>query len=139
MTQTTRVTILMLIMMGLSGCVIFNSSPKLVDTSWRALEIGGADVIDEKHSTLSFSDEGRIGGSGGCNRMFGQYETSGDKLKIHSIGATKMACIGPIMDQEMRYFSALESVASYQVKDSELVLLDSGGKTVARFVREPQA
>lgn len=139
MTQVSRITIFLLLMMGLSGCVIFNSSPKLIDTSWRALEIGGADVIDEKHSTLSFSDEGRIGGSGGCNRMFGQYETSGDTLKIHSIGATKMACMGPIMDQEMRYFSALQSATRYAIEGSQLVLLDTSGNPVARFTPEPQA
>jgi len=58
---------------------------------------------------VRFAEDGRLHGSGGCNRYFAAYEIGpGDSLNIKNIGSTRMACPQDVMDQEMRYFEALK-------------------------------
>jgi heat shock protein HslJ len=50
----------------------------LIGTSWLAEDIGGRGVIDRAQTTISFEPEGRVAGSGGCNRYFGAVTIKGD-------------------------------------------------------------
>jgi heat shock protein HslJ len=49
-------------------------------TAWIAEDIGGNGVIDFAQSRLSFTKEGRVNGNGGCNSIFGAYQT-GDLVR----------------------------------------------------------
>ena len=44
-------------------------------TSWVAEDIDGLGVIDFAQSRISFTEEGRVNGNGGCNSFFGAYQT----------------------------------------------------------------
>jgi heat shock protein HslJ len=64
--------------------------------------------------TADFAD-GRITGSGGCNRFMGGYELDGDRLTIGPLASTFKACEEPIMSQEMLYLNALQGAQRYEL------------------------
>jgi uncharacterized membrane protein/heat shock protein HslJ len=87
---------------------------------------------------LEFASDGKLHGSGGCNRYFATYEIGpGDSLKIKSIGATRMACPQGFMDQEMRYFEALQRVSKFRVQKNLLQLFYENGQRVLNFIPAP--
>jgi putative lipoprotein len=99
----------------------------LVGTSWRAETIVGRPVIDIAASTLTFETDGKVHGSGGCNRYFGPVNVDGERLAFGLLGATQMACPEAIMDQEMRFFEALGSAERWEVNEHGLLLVHSAG------------
>lgn len=78
---------------------------------------------------------GRVSGSGGCNRMSGTYQRSGNSLRLGQLAATKMACVDPQRSSnESAFFAALQSATNYRLQGpGRLALLDAGGRTVATF------
>jgi uncharacterized membrane protein/heat shock protein HslJ len=102
-------------------------------------------VIDSEDSlvprtaiSLEFAAEGKLHGSGGCNRYFAAYEIGpDDSLIIRNIGSTRMACPQAFMDQEMRYFEALQRVSTVRVEKRLLQLFYENGKRVLNFIPAP--
>lgn len=66
--------------------------------------------------TANFS-QGRITGSGGCNRFMGSYEIEGDRLTINQLASTFKACEEPIMNQESKYLKALQGTQRFELDD----------------------
>ena len=113
------------------------ASPSLFGTTWVAEDIGGRGVIDNAQSTFAVAPDGKVSGSGACNRYFAQAEVNGDKIKIGKAGATMMACDQALMDQERKFLAALESAAAYRIDgDGKLFLVDAGGADIVRFAAE---
>ena len=52
--------------------------------------------------TLTFNNDGSIGGSGGINHYFGSYTQDGTTVTFGPMGCTEMAGPEPRMDQEIR-------------------------------------
>jgi heat shock protein HslJ len=85
--------------------------------SWRLVAMGepaSAVVPQANGLTAEFAD-GRISGSGGCNRFMGGYKTQGEKLMVEPLASTSMACEGSAMGQEARYLKALQAAQRYEV------------------------
>jgi putative lipoprotein len=109
---------------------------KLFDTTWLAEDINGRGVIDNAQSTFSVAPDGKVTGSGGCNRFFAQAEVKDDKIKIGKAGATMMACAEALMDQERKFFAALEAAATFRIDgDGKLFLVDANGADLVRFAK----
>lgn len=103
-------------------------------TDWRLATLGGVPVGvgDSVAPTLKLlAGNGKAGGFGGCNRWFAGATRSGDSLSFSPIGATKMACEGPGMELEQRWFAALARVRRATEGAEELVLADSTGSPLA--------
>lgn len=80
-------------------------------------------VLEETQVTATFeSAEHQVRGSAGCNSYFGEYEITGNKLTINSVGSTEMYCIEPegVMEQETEYLEALQSASNYEIVDGKL-------------------
>jgi putative lipoprotein len=107
----------------------------LIGTSWLAEDIGGRGVIDNAQTTITFDAEGGVAGSGGCNRYFGPVTLKGDSVSFGNLGATRMACVPALMDQEQRFFDALAATRSYRFGNPghELVFLGENGALLVRF------
>ena len=107
----------------------------LIGTSWRAEDIGGRGVIDNAQTTITFDAEGRVAGSGGCNRYFGPVTIGGSAIRFGDIGATRMACVPALMDQEQKFFDALAATRSYRFDDrgNKLVFLGEESTILVRF------
>lgn len=69
-----------------------------------------------------FPEEGRIGGTGGCNQFFGQMEALGWEITFRNVGTTKMFC-RDLMETETGFLKALDEVDHYQIKELKLILL----------------
>lgn len=105
-------------------------------TYWKLVRLGDVSVKaadGQREAYLVFdTEEPRVAGSGGCNRVNGGFETDGAKLKFGRMAATRMACPEG-MEQEQQFLAALEGVASHRIAGSHLEMLDAKGNVVARF------
>ena len=108
----------------------------LVNTYWKLTDLEGAAVeaVDnqrEAHIVLH-TEENRVAGSGGCNRLMGSYELDGDALSFGQLATTMMACADG-MQTEHAFLGVLENVSTWEVTGTQLTLKDSAGDDVARF------
>jgi heat shock protein HslJ len=92
----------------------------------------------EARPFLIFMPEGRITGSGGCNRFFSSYEISDNKLKVGLIGSTLMYCHDPpwLMDLERDFFICLERSSSFELTEDTLKIGDTEGNELLFFVKD---
>lgn len=111
----------------------------LEGTEWLAEDIGGQGVLDIVQSTLSVGTDGKISGSGGCNRYFGTATVKDGAVKVGPLGATQMACVPAQMDQERKFLDALSATRSFRIDGGKLILLDAAAKPVLRFVKNNKA
>lgn len=103
-------------------------------TPWQLVELDGR-AIPRHARGPSFTlvpGERRVAGSGGCNRMSGPYELTGDELRFGALAATRMACAEG-MELEQEFFGMLDEVRRAAVEDGELVLFAADGSRLARF------
>jgi len=128
----------MLVAVGLlAGCATEEKPSGFVrgdlpGTAWRMVSLddehGTMQTFDYAEITLGFDDQGRVAGSGGCNRYFGAIATSADgKLSIGPLGSTQMACEDVPSDREFRFLRALESCDIATGTEGHLELLSSDG------------
>lgn len=108
-------------------------SGSLDNTQWTLVSFGqtGAEtaVIEGSSITLEFDDEGRAGGSGGCNSYGGQYEVQGNTLSFGEFTQTLMACQQEGIDQqEQAYFKALGTAVSFELSGDQLTIAYDGGQ-----------
>ena len=128
-----------------TGC---NSRPPLAqqqhnllliqNTVWTLTHIGArefkADPSVRQTPNIQFVEANKnIHGSDGCNRIMGTYQIQGEQIQLGQLGQTRMLCgQGQVATQ---YNEALARVASYQVYDKTLRLLDRHGNPVLQFSR----
>jgi len=99
----------------------------LMARGWKLTSITGAGVelplTKDVEITLVFTPDGRIAGSGGCNRYFSavELETPGE-LSLGPVGSTMMACPELTMAQEQQYLRALQGVGRYRLAGARLEL-----------------
>ena len=84
-------------------------------------------------STLTLTAEGEARGRGGCNNFHGTYSVEGGTFRFGPIAATRRACPPPQMEQEIRFFAALDATRGARIEDGALLLLGETGGTVARL------
>lgn len=116
-------------------------APALPGTAWELGTIRSKDgtafsVLSGTTISLTFEEE-TLSGSAGCNRYFGSYDVSGDKIAISGIGSTKMYCgEAGVMEQEQQYLATLGEISSYEIGSETLTFFDDEGN--ARLVFHPK-
>jgi heat shock protein HslJ len=105
----------------------------LAGSEWRAKEIDGVELPPEIEMFIRFGDEGRLEGHGGRNGFFGLYAVLGTRIEIGPLGATRMACPGPVMEDELRFFDALQKAEHFTRRTTELVLTDKAETVLIRL------
>ena len=95
-----------------------SAAPKPV---WIVESIGGVPTIDPKPE-ISLTEDGRVVGTTGINRIMGTYEAQNETVRISGGGMTRMAGSDEAMDQERRFLKALEGWNSFFVRDDRLEL-----------------
>lgn len=106
---------------------------KLSGTSWRLVEIGGAQV-SEKAELHFDGSSGFAGGQGPCNSYGGEYKNDEPGMfKMSSIFATELPC--EARDLEAAYIEMLESAKTYEVAPrlESMTLIGANGNVVAKF------
>jgi ABC-type amino acid transport substrate-binding protein/heat shock protein HslJ len=96
---------------------------------------GTTPVIENTTVTAGFLPDYEIAGIGGCNTYSGQYILNGSALQFSNLMVGKKTCPQPdgLMEQEATYFSLLETVATYQIVGTQLILSDTTGKEILTF------
>jgi heat shock protein HslJ len=118
------------------------SEPTLENTTWQltGLTDGKLNPLLAVHLVTATFDpvEGRISGTGGCNRYFGEYQIDGGKLSIPGpLGSTRMMCPEPQMQVETAYLTALEQVVHYELKCGTLSMFDAQGEAILTYQVDP--
>lgn len=113
----------------------------LVGPRWRLVAMGEHPVEVEGQREaphLVFDSEGKVFGSGGCNRLSGGYETGeGGALSFGPAAGTMMACPGDAMTVEAAFHGVLQYVDAYAIEGDRLTLLAKGAP-IAEFEAEAE-
>lgn len=99
-----------------------------IDGDWEVISIHGQKDFSQKPN-MSFSQKDQhVGGNSGCNNYGGEFSIKGSDISFGQMTSTMMACIGD--NTEDRFFSALDQVKSYSIKDGKLQLIDKNQNIV---------
>ncbi|QSJ18010.1 META domain-containing protein [Nostoc sp. UHCC 0702] len=107
--------------------------------NWQLESLGGAPVLEKTQITAEFENDfhGSISGSGGCNRYVASFTANSGRITVGSnMIATPILCSPEsIMQQERKYFDALQSATSYDVSDQNLKLTYGSDKKLLEYVK----
>ena len=74
--------------------------------------------------TLTFNaDRKYIGGDGGCNEYWGEYQTENSLISFPNIASTALMCTGSAYHIEDTYLKALGTVQSLKAEKNRLYFL----------------
>ncbi|MGC4023771.1 MAG: META domain-containing protein [Mesorhizobium sp.] len=106
--------------------------------NWLLQSINGNIVLAHVKSTMNLSQDGSLSGSGGCNRMTGKAALNGSNIKFGNIASTRMACLQGEMDQEHKFFTAMDTVREWRLDErgAKLILLNEKAEPVLAFLRQ---
>jgi len=96
--------------------------------TWRLEDLAGHGVIDNSHVTIEFLPDGKVTGSGGCNRYSGSATLKGPQITFTPLASTMMACSPELMDQEMRFFAALGKASTVSFDKTGALLIQVNGE-----------
>jgi heat shock protein HslJ len=115
-------------------------APAFVGTTWVADGInngrgGVAGSVEGTQVTATFREDGRVTGSGGCNRYFGPYERAGGAIRIGPLAGTRMACPEPpgAAEQEAAFLAAMERATTWSIGADRLELRAPDGALQVGF------
>jgi heat shock protein HslJ len=104
-----------------------DAAPSLADTHWTIASINGQPATAQRKAEMNFTAD-RISGNAGCNSFGGGYTIANGTLTATQIISTKMACLGPGMDQENAVFKILDQPMTItRQHDGSLTLNDAAG------------
>jgi len=123
-------TVLALLIAGCAHVGTASNRPaarSLAGTHWTITSINGAAPTARRKAEVSFTAD-RISGNAGCNGFGGGYVLADGVLTVTQVISTKMACLGPGMDQENAVFKILgEPMTVTRHDDGALTLSDDAG------------
>lgn len=87
--------------------------------------------------TARFGDDGRVSGTGGCNRYAASYSTAGSAIHVAPPQVTRRTCETPqkIMEQEALFLAAMQSVAKFEMRGDRLELRTAAGALAVHLKR----
>ena len=111
----------------------------LTGVEWQLVSLGptGAEqnIVQGTTVTLRLGDDGRAGGSTGCNSYGGSYQVRGDTISFGRIVATRRACLDQNANQqEHRFLSALETANRFRLSSNRLTIISDRSRSVLSFV-----
>jgi heat shock protein HslJ len=124
----------------LGGCASLSSSGgDLTGPTWVVTQLSGQPLVENSGITASFSSDGTVSGSAGCNRYNGEYTSSGASITFSvNMAMTMMMCEQAVMEQESAYINALGQVRTYSISGDQLSLKDADGTEVLLFQAQSQ-
>ena len=111
----------------------------LVGTEWTLVSFreDGVEtpVIEGNEPTLQFQEGGQAVGPSGCNQFGTEYFLT-ERLNFREITTTEIACTGAgIMEQEQRYYQALQSAGEFEIVGDELRITYGEGQDTLIFTQ----
>lgn len=106
----------------------------LTGPEWQVVQLNGEAVGAAQMPQLRFGVDGQVSGTSGCNRFFGSFTEAGGQLGFGPLATTRMACPGPLDQQEKVFFQALSNVVSFGMRGGQTVLLDAEGEVLMQLL-----
>lgn len=123
--QTVSVTTQDRVLEGCGG----ESMDLLAGVEWIVEQISGSSLVDGSLVTLEFDAvTRRLAGRSGCNRYNAAFELSGEGLSIGPAGATRMACVPDLMEQEGLFLADLQRISRFDIDPTGALLLFSNDR-----------
>jgi heat shock protein HslJ len=106
-----------------------SSSESLTGTTWTLVAVGGREIDPSLPAvTLRFEADAILAGFDGCNRYRGAFSVDGPRIRIPGeMAMTRAACREPVARLSNVYLQALETAASYVIRNNRLSLNDANG------------
>jgi len=99
-----------------------DTARSLIGRMWTLRTVAGAPVTTLHPPSLRFEADGRITGSTGVNRMFGDYEIADGRLDVINVGSTLMAGPPEAMTLEADVLRTLTGGGPITVDDGVLTI-----------------
>ena len=104
----------------------------LAGPRWRVESIITGDAVSstpqEAEAHLTFTADGRVSGSTGCNEFHGSYEAVGGMITFSQVGMTKKACQGAVNVLERAVTALFDGrPASYRIEADQLTVTYATG------------
>ncbi|WP_374686405.1 META domain-containing protein [Promineifilum sp.] len=95
-------------------------------------------LLADTTMTATFTEDGQLNGSAGCNNFMTSYTVDGDAITIQPAATTRKMCNEPagIMEQETQFVNALATAATYHISGNSLELRTADGALAVSFVAE---
>lgn len=111
----------------------------LAGTEWQLVSLGppGSEenIVAGTTPSANFGEDGRVGGSTGCNSYGGTYEVRGETISIGRLVSTRRACLDQnANEQERRFLAALEAANRFRLSSNRLAIFSDRARTVLNFV-----
>ena len=108
---------------------------------WSLQSLNGMSLQSDRYATPKqtprlelFVAEKRLGGTDGCNNIFGSIETLTEtEIRFSKLGGTKMMC--PNMEVPDLFTTALSNTVSYKIEKLNLFFYNQDGEEVLQFVK----
>lgn len=121
-------TFIIVLLLAAAPLASAQDAPSLAGSNWTLVSIDGQAVADGTEITLAFDEDGRVGGSAGCNSYGGEYTFGDGSLTFGGLFSTMMACEDAIMQQESAYLAALQSATRAEWAEGQLVIVYGEGQ-----------
>jgi heat shock protein HslJ len=83
--------------------------------------------VEGSTMTITFTPDGQVSGSSGCNDFTGTYALDGTTVSVVQTSSTAKACEPAIMDQETQFLAALQTPATVETSGANVTLRDRNG------------
>lgn len=100
----------------------------LAGRAWVAEYIHGLPAIDMSHTSMVFTTNGGVKGSGGCNSYGGSYTLKDGTITFSPMASTMKMCAPALSDQEMRFFQSLAEPQAVSFENGLLRFTPAEGK-----------
>ena len=129
----TALNLLAAAMMFLAPANAATAGTPLAGTKWRPAPLSGFAGSDARPVFLEFETADKVAGFAGCNRFFGAFKQSGDKLMIGPLASTRMACEPEVSDRETKFLELLEKARLFEMRNGEIALKSWEGAVLLRL------
>jgi heat shock protein HslJ len=94
---------------------------------WTLTSLDGTAVPPGARITATFSADGLVSGSGGCNTYSASYQVADLSLTVGPVAATRMSCGDEADALESQYFDLLQGAIAFTVDDAALLVVAETG------------
>lgn len=115
----------------------------LVGTNWTATMVNNnraavSSLIADTAITATFTEDGKLNGSAGCNSYMTSYTLDGANITINPPATTRKLCPEPegVMEQEAAFVSLLPQAATYTISGNTLELRTADGALIVSLIAE---
>lgn len=113
-----------------------SDSADLRGTTFLSVEVTEAgspkELVRGTQISLTFTDDGQIGASAGCNYISGKVALSGGRLRVGQTGTTLMGCPPGLGEQEQWLTALLEATPTWALAEDTLTLTAGSTQIVLR-------